>query len=253
MFRKSILSVTTVVLLSSAAAAVVPTSASAGSYGYGYSSGYGNGGGYGGYQYKKPRTYRSHNAYQGNNPHLRWCYNRYKSYREYDNTFQPYHGPRQLCLSPYEDERLVLFPENPAVAPDLLFNNEARAVDAPGQRDEFGNLPEGRPQPAPDANAAGSEGLRDEFGNLPESAPAAAPADAPRDGAPAAPAPVTSAPASEPQGDDVRTDATGLPAGEPQAATEAGQAEAQAPASAEAADVNEDLRQTPAAGDDQSG
>jgi len=33
--------------------------------------------------------------------HVQWCYNRYRSYREYDNTFQPYHGPRQQCYSPY--------------------------------------------------------------------------------------------------------------------------------------------------------
>ncbi|BCH28661.1 hypothetical protein MesoLjLc_05910 [Mesorhizobium sp. L-8-10] len=33
--------------------------------------------------------------------HVQWCYNRYRSYRAYDNTFQPYHGPRQQCYSPY--------------------------------------------------------------------------------------------------------------------------------------------------------
>lgn len=267
MLRKSILSVTAAVLLSSAAAAaVVPTLASAGGYGYGY----GNGDGYGGYRYEKPRTYRSHNAYQGRDPHLRWCYNRYKSYREYDNTFQPHHGPRRLCLSPYEDERLVLFPENQGIAPEVLFNNEAEAADVPGLRDEFGNLPEGRPQSAPSADTAGSDDLRDAFGNLPETAPAAAPAEAPREVAPSVPAPLTSAPASEPQ-----------------AATEAGQSEtpAQAPveppvseeaaqpvqkkgtaksattasvdgagtASAETADAREDLLPAQAAGDDQPG
>ncbi|MDP3898724.1 MAG: BA14K family protein [Mesorhizobium sp.] len=39
--------------------------------------------------------------YNGGNAHVRWCYNRYRSYRAYDNTFQPYHGPRQQCYSPY--------------------------------------------------------------------------------------------------------------------------------------------------------
>lgn len=34
-------------------------------------------------------------------PHVQWCYDRYRSYREYDNTFQPYNGPRQVCVSPY--------------------------------------------------------------------------------------------------------------------------------------------------------
>lgn len=33
--------------------------------------------------------------------HYRWCENRYRSYRAYDNTFQPYHGPRRPCFSPY--------------------------------------------------------------------------------------------------------------------------------------------------------
>lgn len=38
----------------------------------------------------------------GVNPnHFQWCAARYRSYRAYDNTFQPYHGPRQQCLSPY--------------------------------------------------------------------------------------------------------------------------------------------------------
>lgn len=33
--------------------------------------------------------------------HTQWCYDRYRSYRAYDNTFQPYEGPRQQCYSPY--------------------------------------------------------------------------------------------------------------------------------------------------------
>ena len=33
--------------------------------------------------------------------HMRWCYNRYRSYSVYTNTFQPYNGPRQQCFSPY--------------------------------------------------------------------------------------------------------------------------------------------------------
>jgi hypothetical protein len=43
-----------------------------------------------------PRYYRS-----GGSAHVQWCYNRYRSYREWDNTFQPYHGPRRQCYSPY--------------------------------------------------------------------------------------------------------------------------------------------------------
>lgn len=37
----------------------------------------------------------------GGDAHVRWCYDRYRSYRAYDNTFQPYNGPRQQCYSPY--------------------------------------------------------------------------------------------------------------------------------------------------------
>ncbi|MDQ0456377.1 BA14K family protein [Rhizobium paknamense] len=39
--------------------------------------------------------------YTGGNAHVSWCANRYRSYRAYDNTFQPYNGPRQQCISPY--------------------------------------------------------------------------------------------------------------------------------------------------------
>jgi hypothetical protein len=33
--------------------------------------------------------------------HVQWCRNHYVSYRASDNTFQPYHGPRKQCVSPY--------------------------------------------------------------------------------------------------------------------------------------------------------
>ncbi|MBB6261603.1 hypothetical protein FHS77_002162 [Paenochrobactrum gallinarii] len=33
--------------------------------------------------------------------HVNWCASKYRSYRAYDNTFQPYNGPRKLCYSPY--------------------------------------------------------------------------------------------------------------------------------------------------------
>lgn len=50
-----------------------------------------------------PPVYRYRRApiYRGRNPHVRWCYNRYRSYRAYDNTFQPNYGPRRQCYSPY--------------------------------------------------------------------------------------------------------------------------------------------------------
>ena len=39
-------------------------------------------------------------VYRGD-AHVQWCYDRYRSYRASDNTFQPYDGPRQQCYSPY--------------------------------------------------------------------------------------------------------------------------------------------------------
>ena len=47
--------------------------------------------------YRTRRVYRS----AGGSSHVEWCYNRYRSYRSYDNTFQPYNGSRQQCYSPY--------------------------------------------------------------------------------------------------------------------------------------------------------
>jgi BA14K-like protein len=55
----------------------------------GYYPGYANGGYY-------PRRY-----YRAGNGHVRWCYSRYRSYRAWDNTYQPYNGPRRQCYSPY--------------------------------------------------------------------------------------------------------------------------------------------------------
>ncbi len=50
-------------------------------------------------RYYAPRAYRQ--VYYGGNAHVRWCYARYRSYRAGDNSFQPYYGPRQACVSPY--------------------------------------------------------------------------------------------------------------------------------------------------------
>ncbi len=33
--------------------------------------------------------------------HVAWCFDHYRSYHAYDNTYQPYEGPRQKCWSPY--------------------------------------------------------------------------------------------------------------------------------------------------------
>lgn len=48
-------------------------------------------------RYEEPRHYRPSRA----SAHVRWCSNRYRSYRAWDNSFQPYHGGRRQCVSPY--------------------------------------------------------------------------------------------------------------------------------------------------------
>ena len=35
------------------------------------------------------------------NKHHSWCRNHYRSYEQRSNTFQPFHGPRRQCVSPY--------------------------------------------------------------------------------------------------------------------------------------------------------
>jgi hypothetical protein len=54
-------------------------------------------------RYYAPRYYAPRRVYRGglSSAHAQWCYDRYRSYRAYDNTFQPYNGPRQQCWSPY--------------------------------------------------------------------------------------------------------------------------------------------------------
>lgn len=50
---------------------------------------------YAGPRYAAPRA----RGYASN--HINWCYNRYRSYRGSDNTFQPDYGPRRQCYSPF--------------------------------------------------------------------------------------------------------------------------------------------------------
>lgn len=77
--------------------------------------------GHRGYRYHRP-GYRLHNGFWypaaafiagaaissainqprvSGNAHVRWCYDRYRSYRASDNTYQPYNGGRRQCYSPY--------------------------------------------------------------------------------------------------------------------------------------------------------
>ncbi len=50
---------------------------------------------------QRNRNYRGNYGNYNAEAHVDWCYNRYRSYRAYDNTFQPYNGPRRECYSPY--------------------------------------------------------------------------------------------------------------------------------------------------------
>lgn len=51
------------------------------------------------YYYARPRYVAP--RYRASGSHVEWCYARYRSYRAWDNTYQPYHGPRRQCVSPY--------------------------------------------------------------------------------------------------------------------------------------------------------
>ena len=49
-------------------------------------------------RYYEPRpVYRAYGS-----RHHNWCSNRYRSYRTSDGTYQPYHGGRRRCNSPYD-------------------------------------------------------------------------------------------------------------------------------------------------------
>ena len=44
---------------------------------------------------------RGHSGAFLSQAHIDWCFNRWRSYRLSDNSYQPYHGPRRVCVSPY--------------------------------------------------------------------------------------------------------------------------------------------------------
>ncbi|MEI2297548.1 BA14K family protein [Ensifer sp. MJa1] len=48
----------------------------------------------------QPRYYNQPRVV-GGSAHTRWCYARYRSYRAWDNSYQPYSGSRRQCYSPY--------------------------------------------------------------------------------------------------------------------------------------------------------
>ncbi|ASP33850.1 BA14K family protein [Labrenzia sp. VG12] len=154
-----------VTLALTVAALTIPLSATAMAGGYGY----GSQTGWSGSQAHAPIRHTTRKkVYAGSNRHLAWCFNRYRSYRLMDNSFQPYHGPRQECLSPYEQERRALFVGYPDQAPEILFRDQAVAGAEPTEGDPFGNLPEGTATGA--LRAGGASAQADRFGNLPEQA-----------------------------------------------------------------------------------
>jgi len=52
--------------------------------------------------YREPvRNHRAGRQFRLTQAHVNWCFDRYRSYRQWDNTFQPYHGGRRACYSPY--------------------------------------------------------------------------------------------------------------------------------------------------------
>ena len=55
----------------------------------------------GGYGYGYPYSYGPSRFYGGSSAHVRWCYNRYRSYNRWDNTWVSYSGRVYQCRSPY--------------------------------------------------------------------------------------------------------------------------------------------------------
>ncbi len=98
MFRKSILNVAVLTAMSVALTALGPGSASAGGYGSGYGNTYGKSSGHVGRTNHHPLPHVSDHIWK---QHVEWCYGRFRSYTAYDNTYQPYSGPRQPCWSPF--------------------------------------------------------------------------------------------------------------------------------------------------------
>lgn len=52
-------------------------------------------------RYTEPRYYVPRRTIRLSQAHVEWCYDRWRSYRDWDNTYQPYYGPRKQCISPY--------------------------------------------------------------------------------------------------------------------------------------------------------
>jgi len=56
--------------------------------------------GYHGHKFFTFQVYKAPN-YGYWQQHLAWCQNHYRSFRAFDNTFQPIKGRRRVCISPF--------------------------------------------------------------------------------------------------------------------------------------------------------
>ena len=63
--------------------------------------------------------------------HVGWCFERYRSYRTDDNTYQPYSGGRRQCASPYLDDLTMVDSgyDNPQAAVVGYAGNGGQASD----------------------------------------------------------------------------------------------------------------------------
>ena len=142
------------------AAACATTTMSAGAAGHS---------GHSGSDHAHRQTHPRMNApdvYQGGNRHLTWCYDRYRFYRESDNTYRTSDGSRHECVSPYYADRIELFLGRNADNPGGVAQDRSAAVQDPGRRDRFGNLPE--TFQGGESSLDGNSAPLDRFGNLPE-------------------------------------------------------------------------------------
>lgn len=90
MFRKSVLKAATLTAMSVSVAAIGAIPASASGYGYGS-----------GVTRAAPHAAPAHIRDRLWQQHVEWCYGRFQTYNPYDNTYQPYTGPRRQCWSPF--------------------------------------------------------------------------------------------------------------------------------------------------------
>lgn len=102
MFRKTVLKTAALAIVTATVATAGVSAASAGGYGYGHGS-YNKGSYNNGVVVKKVIVNRPFAHIQDRiwQQHVDWCQGRFRTYNTYDNTYQPYSGPRAQCWSPY--------------------------------------------------------------------------------------------------------------------------------------------------------